>query len=178
MADYGMKARDKAGNTLAEAPAWAEKGFQFDLDGVKVKVARTPGPIQLHILMKDEEGNLHAGRPFEIRYAGVLAKGTTTSEGYADAEIPPGTPEADLVVEAEHGTETVHLVFEKPEPLNTIQGLQQALLMLGYFCDDTGKLDDETRNAIKELQEHEGLQPTGEPDDALRQRMRELMGAR
>ncbi|MCA1826304.1 MAG: peptidoglycan-binding domain-containing protein [Myxococcales bacterium] len=178
MADYGMRARDKAGNTLAEAKEWAEKGFKFKLDGIDVKVARTPGPIQLHILMKDEEGNLHAGRPFEVRYAGVLAKGVTTKDGYVDAEIPPGTPEADLVVEGEHGVETVKLVFEKPEPLDTIQGLQQALLMLGYFCDDTGKLDDETKNAIKELQAHEGLTETGEPDDALRKKMKELLGAR
>lgn len=178
MADYGMKARDKAGNTLAEAQTWAEKGFKFKLEGVNVTVARTPGPIQLHILMKDEEGNLHAGRPFEVRYAGVLAKGTTSKDGYVDAEIPAGTPEADLVVAGANGAETVHLVFEKPEPLDTIQGLQQALLMLGYFCDDTGKLDDETKNAIKELQSHEGLQPTGEPDDALRKKMKELLGAR
>jgi len=45
MADYRMKARDKAANTLSEAPEWAEKGFHFDLGGVKVRVARTPGPI-------------------------------------------------------------------------------------------------------------------------------------
>ena len=173
-----MKARDKSGNTLADEPTWAEKGFKFDLDGVKVSVARTPGPIQLHILIKDEEGNLHAGRPFEIRYAGLLASGTTTKDGYVDAEIPAGTPEADLIVDGEQGKETVKLVFEKPEPLNSVQGLQQALLMLGYFCDDTGKLDDQTRNAIKELQAHEGLKETGEPDDTLRKRMKELLGAR
>ena len=178
MAEYGMKARDKAGNTLAEAQAWAEKGFKFALDGVKVSVARTPGPIQLHILMKDEEGNLHAGRPFEVRYAGLLAKGVTTAQGYVDAEIPPGTPEAELIVEGQNGVEKVKLVFAKPEPLGTVQGLQQGLLMLGYFCDDTGKLDAETKNAIKELQAHEGLKETGEPDEALRKRMKELLGAR
>jgi putative peptidoglycan binding protein len=179
MTKYSMKARDKAGTELGEAAEWEEKGFGFGVDGLKVRVARTPGPIVLHLLMKDEEGQLHAGQAFELTGSGGLSiKGTTTAQGYVDAEIPVGVTEARLTVHGANGDETCSLVFSKPEALDTVQGLQQALLMLGYFCEDTGKLDDGTKNAIKELQAHEGLPETGEADDALRKKMKSLLDAK
>lgn len=167
-----MKARTPGGDVLGEASDWDDKGFGFKLGAAKVRVSRKPGPIQLHVLMKDDEGRPHVERPFEIRGVGVSIKGVTTKAGYVDAEIPVGVEEAELIV----GEDKCTLVFEKRQPLTTPMGLQQALLTLGYTCEPSGAIDDATRAAVRELQEQEGLEVTGEADDALRQRIKKLLG--
>ncbi len=168
-----MKARSPGGDALGEAAEWEDKGFKFGVGGQKIRGARKPGPIQLHLLMKDDEGQPHANEAFEIRGPGVSIKGTTTKDGYVDAEIPVGAEEAVLTV----GGDKVSLFFQKREPLTTPMGLQQALLTLGYEVEPTGALDDKTEAAVKALQEDENLKVTGKADDALRKRIQALLAA-
>jgi hypothetical protein len=109
---YSMKARSPAGDVLGEAAEWEDKGFRFKADGAKVRVSRKPGPIQLHVLMRNDEGEPHVSQPFEIKGLGLSIKGTTTKDGYVDAEVPVGTEEAELIV----GGDRCKIVFAKREP--------------------------------------------------------------
>ena len=140
-------------------------------------IVHPPGkPIALHLLVRDHDGHPHVRCKFQIRSGELLLEGVTTDAGYVDAKFPL-CDEAQLTVTGADHDDSYSLVFSKPEPLSTLKGVQHALMILGYFCEDTGLLDSDTQHAISEFQSHEGLTATGQPDDALRAHMKTLMEA-
>lgn len=128
-------------------------------------------PEKLRIRIEDEEGMAVADTPYEITIDGVHRRGTTDGDGWVIECIPPDAREGTLLVgkpgeEQEHALKLGHL-----DPIEELTGVQARLKNLGFDCLVTGRLDDETREAVKEFQLAKELEPTGEPDDATREKL-------
>lgn len=98
--------------------------------------------------------------------------GTTARDGIVEKELPRNAGRASLVLP----WDTVELVLSTLAPANTVLGVQQRLANLGYEPGAaTGALNRATRQALLDFQgDTEGLDVTGEPDQATIKALRDL----
>jgi len=117
-------------------------------------------------------GKPRANEPYRLVIDGNTLEGTTDGEGWVDASIPPGAQVGELVVgPGSVGRQTFRLQLGGMDPVTEPIGIQKRLSNLGFACEETGDLDDQTRGAIAEFQTQAGMEATGEPDDAFRDRL-------
>ena len=110
-----------------------------------------------------EAGEPVANAAFVIDVDGNLDKGTTDSDGLVDWPIESDAKNAKITF-GEFGLE-YDFTLGALDPIDSITGLKQRLENLGYDCGEVnGNLDEETRMAVAQFQEHNDLEPTGETD--------------
>lgn len=140
----------------------------------RFKIARPPPRLKVQML---KDGQPRANAPFRLTVDGIEERGTTDGEGRIDRPVAPRATRAVLVVgEGEEATEHV-LELRALDPIDEVSGVQARLRNLGYDAGPTdGVLGPRTRGAIAEFQGNEGLDPTGEPDDATRSKLKTRHG--
>lgn len=132
-----------------------------------------PAVIRL-ICQRDDEplGNL----PYTLEIDGrELPGGETDPEGKIVRPIPCTARRGRVAIPSEAWER--ELALGRLDPVEDVTGVQQRLNNLGYACAEDGEWDDRCAAALGMFQERVGLNPTGEPDDDTRERLRSLHGS-
>ncbi|MHB1011540.1 MAG: peptidoglycan-binding domain-containing protein [Desulfobacteria bacterium] len=145
-----------------EVPVPAEQCHRFRRKGV-------PSRLRIQVM---QAAKPRADEPYSLILDGNTVEGKTDAEGWVDVPIPPGAQGGELIVGAgSTGGLTIPLQLGGMDPVTETIGIQKRLANLGYSCEETGELDDQTRAAIAEFQTQSDLEATGEPDGAFRDRL-------
>jgi N-acetylmuramoyl-L-alanine amidase len=138
----------------------------------KVRASLTP----VRVLLKDRDGEPFAGKKYAVLTGTQEFTGETGADGALEVKVPVhvrrlllrawlhgGDDPEDPDIEYE--LQVGHL-----DPVESVSGVQARLQNLGYRCEATGALDDETLAAIRQFRSEHGLSPEGEEpiDGALR----------
>lgn len=138
-------------------------------------------PVTVALVIKDAKGNVFAEKRYELTVGGKSYVGTTDGQGGFVAWVTPAAREGQLIVwldtpgYPERAEWTVGIGHV--DPLAAISGVQARLRNLGFDCgDEHGEAGPLTRDALIAFQTRNELEATGEPDDATREKLRELVG--
>ncbi|MGA8152334.1 MAG: peptidoglycan-binding protein [Terriglobales bacterium] len=123
--------------------------------------------IKLRLLLDDQP---RAGVKYELQVAGQSIKGTTDGGGYLQADIPPDAQSGVLLVGDGNAQDVFEIDFGTLDPIDTDSGVRGRLDALGY------DVDDDFQAAVKAFQTKEKLDPTGNVDNALRAKLKEIFG--
>lgn len=134
------------------------------------------GPIKLRVRLT-KLGEPRADEAYELILTDdQTLSGTTDGEGWIEQTIPATATRATLSLLA--GEETYELRLGHLDPHDSPTGVQQRLRSLGYYF---GKVDDDlgpqTRAALRRFQAKQGLEVTGEPDEATANALRDAYGS-
>ena len=152
---------DKKTKELSKPP---EKLHKFKRKGV---------PKKLRIKL------MSAGKPLKnskckLQVGELTKEVTTNGEGVLEYWIPPNATTALLTLP--DGSE-IELALGHRDPVDTISGAQDRLHALGFY---TGPIDGsdsaETQSAITNFQRANQIEATGKMDDKTRNKLKELAG--
>lgn len=120
-----------------------------------------------------------AGVPYRLYVdQRLLAEGKTDSDGRIDKVLPPASRDAYLVLDPATPKERIlQIGLGRMDPIDELVGVCKRLRNLGFDCPtDEQSMTPEIGEALAKFQRSQGLEPTGEPDDATRSRLKELHG--
>lgn len=145
----------------------------------KLRVKRPK--VMLRLRLADEQAQPLAGKAFELAFGQQVHEGTTDGDGVLEAKIAVSDQLGELVVwdtdDREAARWSWHLRVGHLDPVDELVGVRQRLNNLGYSCEPGGHEPDDTlRYAVKGFQRIEGLDATGEVDDATRRTLVERHG--
>ena len=125
---------------------------------------------RLHLVLRDDAGAPYANRRYELVVDGKSYPGVTDAAGTLEELLPPDAKQGELSLYTGSGPPKVWPVeLGHVDPVELTSGVKVRLSNLGYACgpiDD--QLDDKTREGLRDFQADNGLDPSGEPDDATR----------
>lgn len=139
----------------------------------KVKPQKTLVRIALQV---------HGAFAYEITIDGVTRTGKV-ADAPIECEIEADSHGGELLIwpdtegneELRDGLQRIPLHFGHLDPLEEVSGVQGVLANLGhYFGPLDGQLSEATRGAVRAFQKANDLSPTGDIDDALRAKLRDL----
>jgi len=137
---------------------------------------------RMELRLKLEHGDEpRANMPYTAMVDGVRHEGTTGGDGSVTVPVRPGTRFATLTIHEEGDDYEFDDVMELDlgglDPADDATGIQARLRNLGYSVGQVdGAVGPRTREAIETFQRRQGLEVTGEADEATRQRLSELHG--
>jgi N-acetylmuramoyl-L-alanine amidase len=144
-----------------------EKRHTFKLKGV---------PAKLRVRLVDHEDLPRANLPYTLSVDGQTESGQTDDDGLIERIIPPNARTAVLRFRVNDLPQEYELRLGHLDPNDDSHGIQQRLTNLGYgFVAGEGSPPDE-RTTTAAFQRKAGLDPTGEPDAATRQKLTQLHG--
>jgi hypothetical protein len=121
-------------------------------------------PVRL-ILTIRQGGQPRADTPYALTVDGRTREGTTDGDGKLDEPIPAGAHGARLVVDPGGEDEQIfELDLGGLDPVTETAGVQKRLDNLGFTCESSGELDDQTAAALMAFQKEHDLEPTGSAD--------------
>jgi hypothetical protein len=133
-----------------------------------------PARLRIRVLMEDDEPR--ANQPYTLEIDGQTHEGTTDPEGQLEVPIPATAGRGRLTVGPDNAV--FNLALGRVDPISELSGVQGRLNNLGYNVGPTdGELGSRTRAALKHFQRRNNLEPTGRPDQATRDRLREAHGS-
>jgi len=112
-------------------------------------------------------GEPRAGLAYQFEFSGGLIEGTTDTDGVLAVTISPDTRSGVLRVTEGKDVEEYFLTFGKLNPLDEVSGIQQRLRNLGYDCEMTGDLDEQTLSAVWSFRREKRLPDSSDVDDAF-----------
>jgi peptidoglycan hydrolase-like protein with peptidoglycan-binding domain len=130
-------------------------------------------PEFVHITM-EVDGQALSNEPWEVDIDGQTQSGTTDGEGNLEFTILPTASRGVLrILEREFP-----LAFGNLDPIDTATGVQARLNQLGYPAGAVdGDIGDKTTGAVKLFQEESGIDATGKLDNETRQALKNRYGA-
>ncbi|MEZ4406339.1 MAG: peptidoglycan-binding protein [Polyangiales bacterium] len=134
------------------------------------KVKGVPAKMRLRLMWEDDP---RVNEPYTLFVDGKETSGTTDGDGWIEVSIPPRAQTGTLVVGEGDHEEEYTLTLGQLDPVEEVSGVQARLANLGFPCEISGSLDEPTRAALRRFQLQQGMEPTGEIDDATRSRLRE-----
>jgi hypothetical protein len=126
-----------------------------------------PAKLRLKITRNDEP---RANEPFTINIDGNFTEGTTDGDGMIDIPIPPDAVKGELKVGEGNNEEFYRFKFGTLDPVDTENGVRGRLRSLGY--DDSLELSE----LLKEFQQKEQIDPSGQLDAATKSKLEERFG--
>jgi N-acetylmuramoyl-L-alanine amidase len=143
----------------------------------KVKPLRT----MLRVVVKNEADEPLAGKRFELKLGGETYEGSTDGDGVVEQRVPEGDEIGELTVYLHEDDEGERYHWDVRvghlDPIAEVQGVQQRLNNLGFYCGEAdGRTDERLRLALRGFQDIAGLEKTGEIDDATRAKLVEMHG--
>jgi len=125
-----------------------------------------PAKIRLQLL---DEAEPMAKQKYKLDIDGRVFEGKTDAEGWIEHWIPPGAKLGKLLVE---GLAPIELPLSHLDPVDVTPGVKARLRNLGFPVGEVNdEMDDQARAALRAFQAQHGLDPTGEPDDATRDKL-------
>ncbi|MBX3469474.1 MAG: peptidoglycan-binding protein [Planctomycetes bacterium] len=132
-------------------------------------------------VVRDASGNLLKNRRFRVEIEGRAHTGYTDDDARIELDVPPDAKTGVLKVWLGGSGEPVltwHLQLGHLDPPDTDAGLKARLANLGFYEGALdGPLDDEVKGALRNFQVVYGLEVTGEPDQATRDKLSEIHDA-
>jgi N-acetylmuramoyl-L-alanine amidase len=128
-------------------------------------------PQQIYIVLHDEQGKPFKSRPYLVRLPGKVLQGTTDADGAVTIELPPDARDAFLEIDDVQ----IDLLPGHLDPVDAESGVQARLQNLGFDAGEPGDAD-KLRAALERFQQVHGIEPSGEPDDATKQKLVEQHG--
>jgi hypothetical protein len=142
---------------LHQQPAATGRRHSFRRRGV---------PAWLRFRFLDAAGVPRTGLAFTLEVDGKRIEGATDGRGAIAVPIPPSARTARLVLE---GGERYVFQLGGLDPVDTPRGARGRLRSLGFFTGPVdGPLDGPVEAALRQFQHVEGLEMTGQPDEATR----------
>jgi hypothetical protein len=126
-----------------------------------------PAKLKLKLTI---DGKPRGNAKYNLLIDGDWTSGTTDVAGKLEETIPPGAKKGQLRLRDGDNEDVYELDFGTLDPIDTDDGVRARLANLGYPAD--GGLSA----AIREFQAKEGLEPSGNADDATRARLKEVSG--
>lgn len=120
-----------------------------------------PSALRLRVL---ECGEPVANERYVLKVDGELFSGTTDGQGRLFVPIPGIAREGELRV----GERVYQLALGGIDPLSEISGIQSRLANLRYNCEVTGRLDQQTFEALNRFRQAAGLPASDTIDDETR----------
>lgn len=139
--------------------------------------AAVPG-YNVHLRL-DDDGTPRANVRYTADADGVTHEGSTDGEGNVSIPVRPATRFVILTLHLEDDRgepyeEVMRLQLGGLDPSDGVTGMQARLRNLGHSPGAIdGEIGPRTRRAIQDFQREEGMEPTGELDDATRSRLDE-----
>jgi N-acetylmuramoyl-L-alanine amidase len=136
-----------------------------------------PSMLRLRLMRNDEA---RANQPYVLEFDGQRREGTTDADGKLDEPIPGNARQVRLSVGRSDASdrEVYELELGQLDPVDSAGGIQARLAHLGF---DVGRVDgvlgERTRAALREFQQRENLDQTGEADQQTRDRLRDVHGS-
>ncbi len=134
----------------------------------KHKFVKKGEPTKLKLRLLDDY-KPRAGVKYQLEIDGASKSGTTDSNGFITEMIPAGARSGRLLVGQGSTKDYYDLRLGELDPLETEDGVRGRLIDLGFGSDN---LND----AISAFQKREGLETTGEANDATLNRLKERFG--
>ncbi|APR80244.1 Hypothetical protein A7982_05591 [Minicystis rosea] len=134
-------------------------------------------PARLRIQLLDHQGNARANEAYELEIDGqkIESGKTTDGEGWVDVPVTPTAMEG--VLRMDGGKEEHRLLLGYLRPIEDLVGVKMRLTNLGFYegsIDDA--MGDDMLEALVEFQAGNGLDPSGELDDATRKAIKKAHG--
>ena len=126
-----------------------------------------PAKLRLKIPRDDQP---RANQPFTINIDGKYSSGQTDGDGMIEVSIPPNAVRGELKVGEGNDEEGYQFLFGTLDPIDTENGVKGRLRSLGY--DDSVNFAD----LLKEFQQKEGLQASGQLDANTKSKLEERFG--
>ncbi len=135
-------------------------------------------PSALKIVLLDEDGEAIANAPYVLTLAGQKKSGKTGADGMISVPMPPQTTQGKLVVHPDTDAEEQYdLSIGGLDPIDELTGVQARLRNLGYDCGQIdGELGQRTARMLERFQNEQGLEPTGQLDDATKAALKKAYG--
>jgi len=131
--------------------------------------------LRVKFLRKSEP---RAGEPYCLIVDGKDFRGSLDNQGKLENRVPSDAKEAVVLLGREGEQERHVLKIGHINPSSEISGVQQRLKNLGFSCgSEDNEVGPRTRSALRRFQEKQGLQVTGEMDEATQNRLREIHGS-
>lgn len=150
-----------------QQPGATEQRHRFRLKG-------TPAKLRLRFL---NEGQPRANEKYTLDVDGKSFSGKTNAQGELTHSIPPDARKGKLLLGEDQ--EEFNLDLGHVDPVEQVSGLQHRLRNLGFPCGEEegeGVMGPGTEAALKRFQKSSGLQETGKPDPATREKLVEAHG--
>jgi N-acetylmuramoyl-L-alanine amidase len=123
--------------------------------------------IKVRLLLDDRP---RAGLAYEFQVGDRTVSGTTDGEGFLQEDIPAWAETGVLTVGEGESRSVYQLRFGTLDPMDTEEGVQKRLLLLGYDAEE------DLVGAVREFRTREGLQAGDTVDDDLRAKLKEKFG--
>ncbi len=133
----------------------------------------------LRINVEDACGHHVGNEPYQLTVGGLELTGTTGGSGELEHPIPTDAEQARLTIKGHtFELDIAHLnPLTADSPDRGVSGAQGRLLNMGYDVGAVdGDLGSQTRQALEQFQRDNGLEVSGELDDATRAKLMELHG--
>ena len=132
-----------------------------------------PSKLRVRCMRFDEP---LADRPYRLDIDGELFTGETDGEGMVEHPVPPNAKKGFLIVTKEDEEYRYEFDLGTLDPIDTTTGIKARLANLGFDPGPIDKDDTETyRAALRRFQEEHELEVTGDPDEATRDKLADLM---
>lgn len=127
-----------------------------------------PAKMKVRLLINDEP---RSNEPYQLLIDDAFWKeGTTDKDGFIEQPIPLNAIKGELVVGKDGNEESYHFNFGTVDPLETEEGVKGRLQNLGYPADE------DLSSAIEAFQKKEGLEVSGNINEATRNKIKEKFG--
>jgi len=137
----------------------------------KFQVKNTPKILRIQFKYLDTPVK---NTEYSLKVDSTELKGKTDGEGWLKHAIPPNSKSAKLVFA--DGSE-YEIDLGLLDPVDETRGLKQRLAALGMFRGSiNSEMTNEVESALKIFQFANDLEPTGEPDDQTKQKLKVLVG--
>jgi hypothetical protein len=127
-----------------------------------------PARVRIQVRRNDEP---RANEPYSIEIDGRLEQGTLDANGMLDVPIVPNAQRAVLRVGEGDNQEVFPLVLGHVDTIDTERGARERLRCLGFDGDEP-----DFAELLKSYQRHRDLEPTGQLDQATKDRLTQDFG--
>ena len=150
---------------MKNMPISTGKRHRFQIKGFQEKFA-------IQFKLGDEPRDNEA---YVLNIDGTLAEGQTDENGNVEFLIPPNARTAKILFRDRGDEYTLQL--GRMDPITELSGVQGRLDNLGFFYGPIdGKMSEELEQAIRDFQEANDMEPTGDLDEETRNKIEQAHG--
>jgi len=131
-------------------------------------------PSVIRIRCLDEDGEPLKGWEYTLTLGSETIEGKLDGSGSLEIPVSPEIADASLILTKDDESFEWPLDIGGLDPADEISGGQDRLRNLGFECDTTGEMDDDTLEALHQFQATNDLPQSDEFDDATIDKLKEL----
>ena len=131
--------------------------------------------LRLHFL---KDGESRARMPYVLSIDGTYYRGNLDDDGSLEVRVPVDATLGRISLGEGEDLEHFDVRIGHLDPVEEEQGMQERLYNLGYYSsNDESRMNMGFQEALRQFQEANNLEPSGEVDSATRDKIIELHGS-